>query len=59
LIKWRRSLLKLGRMAGWEVALSVGLKTFKKCDISYEDIIHANYEYIIKQSKGNKQEVIK
>jgi len=36
-------LLRLGRITGWEIALAVGIKTFKKKEISPEDIIEANY----------------
>ena len=47
LVQWRKSLLKLGRITGWEIALAVGMKTFKSKEIRPEDIIEANYEYII------------
>lgn len=43
LVTWRRSLLKLGRITGWEIALSVAMKTFKSKQITPEDIIEANY----------------
>ena len=48
LTKWRRSLLQIGRITGWEVALAIGCKTFKKGEISPTDIIEANYEYMMK-----------
>jgi hypothetical protein len=38
----------LGRITGWEIALAVGMKTFKSKEIHPEDIIEANYEYIVK-----------
>ena len=50
LVQWRKSLLKLGRITGWEIALAVGMKTFKSKEIHPEDIIEANYEYIVKVS---------
>jgi hypothetical protein len=52
LVHWRKSLLKLGRITGWEIALAVGMKTFKKKEISAEDIIDANYDHIKKKEKG-------
>ena len=30
LVKWRRSLLQVGRITGWEVALALGCRTFAK-----------------------------
>ena len=36
----------MGRITGWEVALSIGAKTFKKAEITPTDIIEANYEYL-------------
>ena len=48
LTKWRKSILQLGRITGWEVALLVGSRTYKKCEITSEDIISANYEFLMK-----------
>lgn len=45
-MKWRRSLLQVGRITGWEVALAIGARTYKKQEITAADIIEANYEYI-------------
>ena len=43
LVKWRKSLLQVGRITGWEVALALGCKTFAKGEITAADIIEANY----------------
>jgi urease accessory protein UreF len=43
LTKWRRSLLQVGRITGWEVALAIGLRTYQKQEITAADIIQANY----------------
>jgi hypothetical protein len=52
LVSWRQNLLRLGRIAGWEIALQVGLKTMAKAEISHQDIISANIEML---KKGNEQ----
>lgn len=46
LTKWRKSLLQVGRITGWEVALAIGARTYKKQEITPVDIIEANYEYL-------------
>jgi hypothetical protein len=51
LVNWRQNLLKLARIAGWEVALEVGLKTMRKAEISHDDIIIANTE-VMKKNLG-------
>lgn len=42
LVAWRQNLLRLGKIAGWEIALQVGMKTMSKAEISHQDIISAN-----------------
>ena len=46
LTKWRKSLLQVGRITGWEVALAIGARTYKKQEITPADIIEANYEHL-------------
>ena len=58
LVQWRKSLLKLGRITGWEIALAVGMKTFRSKEILPEDIIEANYDFIIKVN-GVKEQGVK
>ena len=50
LVQWRKSLLKLGRITGWQIALAVGMKTFRSKEIHPEDIIEANYDFMMKNS---------
>lgn len=50
-MKWRKSILQVGKIAGWQTALLVGCKTFKKAEINAEDIIEANYEILLKNSE--------
>lgn len=51
LVKWRKSILQIGRIAGWQTALLVGCRTFKKAEVSTEDIIEANYEILLRSSE--------
>jgi hypothetical protein len=41
-------LLKLAKIAGWEVALEVGMKTMRRAEITDDDIIVANTEVMRK-----------
>ncbi len=38
--------MQLGRIAGWETAIKVGQKTFKKGTITHDDIIDASYDIL-------------
>lgn len=52
LVRWRKKILKLMEVCGWEVANEISHKTMKKLEVDIEDIIQANLEVAIKDENN-------
>jgi hypothetical protein len=44
LVRWRKKIIKLMEVCGWEVANEISRQTMKKLDVEVDDVIRANLE---------------
>ena len=51
-IRWRKKILKISSMNGWEVAQEIAKKTINKLDVTAADIMEANLKTFMTPSKS-------
>jgi len=57
LIRWRKKVIKLAQMNGWEVASIIANKTIHKLDVDAADIIMANVSFLQRNSSTRRNHV--
>lgn len=45
-MRWRKKVLKLAELTGWEVANEIGRQTASTLEINVEDILMANLNFL-------------
>ena len=52
LVRWRKKIIKLIEVCGWEVANEISRKTVKRLEVGVDDVIQANLE-VASKDKDN------